>query len=127
MRIDTRLDVNHTGLRTAREVESLIAKTDVVLTTRLHGLVLALKNGVPAVAVDPVAGGGKIRRQGEALGWPFVFASDRLEEAELERAFDACLEPLTRARAASCRRSALDRLAEVRPRLLEVLRERARS
>ncbi len=127
VRIDTRLDVNQTGLRTAREVESLIAKTDVVLTTRLHGLVLALKNGVPVVAVDPVAGGGKIRRQGEALGWPFVFASERLDPAELERAFDACLEPATRARAATCRPSALDRLAEVRPRLLDALRGQARS
>src|SRR5262249_42294236 len=42
--IDTRLDVNETGLRTPSEVETLIARMDVVLTTRLHGLVLAIKN-----------------------------------------------------------------------------------
>jgi exopolysaccharide biosynthesis predicted pyruvyltransferase EpsI len=61
--IDTRLDENRTGLRTAGEVESLIARMDVVLTTRLHGMVLALKNGVPAIAIDSVAGGAKVRRQ----------------------------------------------------------------
>src|SRR5581483_6554472 len=44
IRVDTRLDTND---QTAAEVESLIARTDAVLTTRLHGLVLALKNGVP--------------------------------------------------------------------------------
>lgn len=39
----------------------MLRRLDVVVTTRLHGLVLALKNGVPALAVDPVAaapGGG---------------------------------------------------------------------
>ena len=37
VRIDTRLDVNSTGLRTPSEIESLIGKMDVVLTTRMHG------------------------------------------------------------------------------------------
>src|SRR5262245_52851065 len=46
--IDTRLDFNTTGLRSAAQVESLIARMDLVLTTRLHGMVLAIKNGVPA-------------------------------------------------------------------------------
>jgi hypothetical protein len=125
VRIDTRLDVNQTGLRSEREVESLIARMDAVLTTRLHGLVLSLKNGVPVVAVDPVAGGGKIRKQGEALDWPWVFASDRLDQSVLERAFDACLAPAGRERAAASRRAALDRLAEVRPRFVDALRPRA--
>ena len=41
--INTRLDVNEVGLRTPAEVESLISRTDALVTTRLHGLVLALK------------------------------------------------------------------------------------
>ncbi len=60
--IDTRLDTNSSRLRSAAEVESLIARMDLVITTRLHGLVLALKNGVPAVAIDPIPGGFKIER-----------------------------------------------------------------
>src|SRR5215210_4715104 len=59
-------------LRAPAEVESLIARVDVVLTTRLHGLVLALKAGVPTVAVDPVAGGAKVARQAQRIGWPHV-------------------------------------------------------
>jgi hypothetical protein len=53
--IDTCLDPwNKYGLRTAAEVESMIARMDLVLTTRLHGLVLSLKNGVPPIVIDPV-------------------------------------------------------------------------
>jgi hypothetical protein len=122
LRIDTRLDVNGTGLRTDREVESLIAKTDLVLTTRLHGLVLSLKSGVPVVAVDPVGGGGKITRQAHALEWPLVFASDRLDDDELRSAFDDCLGPDTRQLAARIRSRAIERLADVRPLLMEALR-----
>ena len=118
LHIDTRLDVNRSGLRTDREVESLIAKCDLVLTTRLHGLVLSIKNGVPVVAVDSVAGGGKVGRQAQALGWPLIFQADRLDPDQLARAYDACLEPATRDLAARCRRAAVDRLAEVKPRLM---------
>src|SRR5262249_15595009 len=41
--IDPRLDTDPAGLRTATQVESLIARMDVILTTRLHGTVLAIK------------------------------------------------------------------------------------
>jgi hypothetical protein len=120
VRIDTRLDVNQTGLRTDREIESLIARMDVVLTSRLHGLVLSLKNGVPVVAIDPVGGGGKISRQGEALEWP-VHRADRLDAEVLASALETCLEPGARGRAAASRDRALGRLADLRPRFLAAL------
>ena len=65
--IDTRLDENGTGLRNAAEIESLLARMDAVVTTRLHGLVLALKNRVPVVAIDPEPGGAKVRRQAQVF------------------------------------------------------------
>ena len=37
---------------------------DAVVTTRLHGTVLAIKNGVPPVVIDPIAGGRKVLRAG---------------------------------------------------------------
>ena len=80
VRIDTRLDTNGTGLRSPAEVESLIARMDVVLTTRLHGLVLALKNGIPAIAIDPIAGGAKVRPQADIIEWPLVFTSEALDD-----------------------------------------------
>lgn len=92
VRIDTRLDrPNPGGLRTSEEVEALIARMDVVLTTRMHGAVLALKHGVPALVIDPVAGGAKVMRQMVLLGWPHVFGSDDLDPAALRTAFETCL------------------------------------
>jgi hypothetical protein len=122
--IDTRLDTNATGLRSAAQVESLIARTDVVLTTRLHGTVLALKNGVPALAVDPVAGGGKIGRQAEALGWPVVLAADGLDDAALGAALDYCLTAAARAAARDCAERAAVALRRARD---EFLADQARA
>jgi hypothetical protein len=119
--IDTRLDTNSTGLRTASEVESLIARMDVVLTTRLHGTVLALKNGVPAVVVDPVAGGGKIRRQAETISWPLVFAADSLPDAALGQAFDYCLTEDARVKARECCGRAKSMVQEVRDEFISSL------
>lgn len=75
------------------EVEALVARMDVVVTTRVHGMVHALKQGLPAVAVDPISGGAKIRRQAEAVGWPVVLTADGLSEKALHEALDYCLAP----------------------------------
>ena len=112
VRIDTRLDANLTGLRSAAQVESLIARMDAVVTTRLHGLVLALKNGVPAVAVDPIAGGAKVSRQAAALGWQHVVAGDAVSPCALADALDACLQPEARTDAGACAERAQSLLVE---------------
>ncbi|MFG2089639.1 MULTISPECIES: polysaccharide pyruvyl transferase family protein [unclassified Spirillospora] len=71
--LDTRLDPRDWRLcTTAAELESALRRLDLVVTTRLHGLVLALKNGVPALAVDPVGGGAKVTAQARAWSWPAV-------------------------------------------------------
>jgi hypothetical protein len=100
--IDTRLDENGTGLRSAAEIESLIARVDVVLTTRLHGTVLALKNGVPAAVVDPVAGGAKISRQAQVIGWPVVLDGESVTDQQLGQALDFCLTQAARDKAKQC-------------------------
>lgn len=75
--LDTRLDTRD-GLHCAdtAQFDALVARTDLVVTTRLHGLVLALRNGVPALAVDPVAGGAKVAAQGRAWNWPVITVDD---------------------------------------------------
>ena len=60
----------------AARVEALVGRCDAVLTSRMHGLVLALRAGVPALALDPVRGGGKVTAQARAVGWPAVRAPD---------------------------------------------------
>jgi hypothetical protein len=121
--IDTRLDVLHhgrnsTGQRTAAEIESLIARMDVVVTTRLHGLVLALKNGVPAVAVDPGNEGYKIRRQAESVGWPVIFDLEDLSDEALRAALRFCTTDVARSWAFGCGQRGAASGDEVRSLLL---------
>ena len=114
VRIDTRLDLNSTGLRSAPEIESLLARMDVILTTRMHGLVLSIKHGVPVVAIDPVAGGAKVKRQADTLGWRTVFTLGSFDDAALDAAYAHCLTAGARAEVAACRARARERLQEVR-------------
>lgn len=117
--VDTVLDPHVPGRRTAAEVQALLARADVVLTTRLHGLALALAQGVPAVVVDPICGGAKVLAQAQALDWPASLTVEALDDATLERHFDWCLTPDARQRAqasvaaghesAAAIRAALDR------------------
>ena len=125
--IDTRLDVNAGRLRTADEVEALIARMDVVVTTRLHGLVLAIKNAVPAVVIDPVAGGAKVERQAKALGWPAVLTSAGLTESALASAFSWALTPDASEAARACRERAVAALQDVRRRFLAAFAGRAQE
>jgi Polysaccharide pyruvyl transferase len=111
--IDTRLDQNSTGLRTPAEVEALLARMDVVITTRLHGTVLSLKNGVPVIAIDPEVRGWKIRRQAELIGWPVIFNVDDLPDEALQGALDFCLTEAARIQARDCRERAKQLAAEV--------------
>jgi hypothetical protein len=119
--IDTRLDVNSAGLRNSSEIESLIARMDVLITTRLHGMVLALKNGVPVIAIDPVAGGAKIQRQAQTIGWPVIFNVDTVNDQALRSALDYCLTDRARAEARQCAQHAVTCVETLRDRFVRTL------
>ncbi|MGD9483265.1 polysaccharide pyruvyl transferase family protein [Streptomyces sp. TRM70308] len=90
--LDTRLATGDWRLcATSEQFESVLRRLDVVVTDRLHGLVLALRAGVPALAVDPVAGGAKVSAQARACGWPAVLAAESLTPGELDRWWRWCL------------------------------------
>ena len=110
-------------VRSAAEVASLIARADVVVTTRLHGLVLALRQGVPAVAIDPIAGGAKLSRQAEGIGWPAVLSAAAITDQALGEAFDFCLTPEARSLARECAEAAQRELAELEQSFVAALRE----
>jgi hypothetical protein len=116
--IDTRLDLKNNPLRTPSEIESLIARTDVVITTRLHGLVLALKNGVPVVAIDPIEGGAKISHQARAVSWETVFTADKVSDDLLQQAFDYCLTTAAQEKAIRCFNGAVRQLEKVHAEFL---------
>lgn len=94
LELDTRLDV-HDWRRSATSGQylSVVERLDLVVTDRLHGMVLALRSGVPALAVDPVAGGAKVSAQGRVCRWPAVLPSEEACEKELERWWSWCLGP----------------------------------
>lgn len=117
--IDTRLEKNVTGLRTPGEVEALLARVDVLVTTRLHGMVMALKNGIPALAIDPLGDGRKLLRQGEAIGWPVIFHADDLVPERLSEALDYCLTEAARAKARTCAVHAKGMVKDVRDRFIK--------
>jgi hypothetical protein len=120
--IDTRLDVpNKGGLRFPEEIESLINHMDLVVTTRLHGLVLALKNGVPALAVDAISGGAKITKQAQTVQWPNAFMIDELTAQQLQEGFEYCLTNEAREKALQCKESAMQSLHRHKQTLIDFL------
>jgi hypothetical protein len=83
---ETRLAVDDWRLcTTAEQFLALLRRFDLVVTTRLHGLVLALRTGTPVIAVDPVAGGAKVSAQARAVGWPALVDAAELSEQLLDR------------------------------------------
>ncbi|MGW5200873.1 polysaccharide pyruvyl transferase family protein [Streptomyces spiralis] len=92
LELETRLDTRDWRLcATPAQLQSVLARLDLVVTDRLHGMVLALRAGTPALAVDPVAGGAKVTAQARACGWPALVPAERLAPAELDRWWDWCL------------------------------------
>ncbi|MBV0891235.1 polysaccharide pyruvyl transferase family protein [Paracoccus sp. Z118] len=102
---------NRTGIGTPAEFESVCARLDALVTTRLHGTVLALKNGVPVLAVDAIAGRDKVTRQAELLGWPEIHALDSISDADLDLALARCMDPSATGRASACAAFARELLA----------------
>jgi hypothetical protein len=72
IRLDTKTKDNNAGISTSAQLEALVRRCDVVISSRLHGMVYSLKNNVPVLAIDCVAGGAKVTAQAEALGWPAI-------------------------------------------------------
>lgn len=96
VQIDTRLEQR---FRRPVDVEMLIRRLDAMVTTRMHGLVLALKHGVPALAVDPVRGGAKILAQARTIGWPGALSADEATPERMAELYDFCLSDAGRAAA----------------------------
>jgi hypothetical protein len=120
--IDTRLDTNRSDLRNPAEIESLIARMDAVVTTRLHGMVLALKNGVPALAIDPISGGAKLKRQADAAGWRVAFAPEDVSDKILTDALDYCLTEQAKTAARQCAARARETIRHVQDEFIAAFR-----
>ncbi|MGZ2358120.1 polysaccharide pyruvyl transferase family protein [Streptomyces sp. 372A] len=74
-----------------------------MVTDRLHGMVLALSTGVPAL-VDPVRGGAKVSARARVVRRPAVIPGETLTARALGRWWTWCLSAAGKA-AAERRRS----------------------
>ncbi|OAH13460.1 polysaccharide pyruvyl transferase family protein [Streptomyces jeddahensis] len=102
--LDTRLARDDfRSFATPEQLVAVFARLDVVVTDRLHGMVLALQAGTPALAVDPVHGGAKVTAQARACRWPAVLPAEGAVPAELDRWWTWCLTE-GRTYAEDCRR-----------------------
>ncbi|MDT0309709.1 polysaccharide pyruvyl transferase family protein [Streptomyces sp. DSM 44917] len=90
--LESRLDAED-GLLcgSAEQFMAVLPRLDAVVTDRLHGLVLALRAGVPAVAVDPVRGGAKVTAQARACGWPALVPAEEVAPDRLSGWLSWCL------------------------------------
>ena len=116
--IDTRWYREKNGLKSPAHVFSLLKRLDLLLTNRLHGMVYALKAGLPVVAIDAIEGGAKLTAQAQVLGWPACVPIEEATIERLEAAVDWCMTQEARAQAAACRKDALPALEEVKERFL---------
>jgi hypothetical protein len=119
--VNTRLDPLGTQ-RVSAQVTSVLARCDVVVTTRLDGLVLALQAGVPALGLDPFGGRAKVSAQAQAIGWPaWLSAEDTLAASLVDEAFCWCLSPAAERLALRTRERARTEVGALGERVLAAL------
>lgn len=104
-RIETRLD--RSGAALAR-MELQFQTAGLVVSSRLHGALLALRYGTPVVAIDQIKGGGKVSEVLSRLGWPWVYRADCADPAEIQDAARALLDGDVTQRIATTRKAAED-------------------
>ncbi len=116
---DTVIYGNRAGLKSSAAFESLLSKVDILITNRLHGLVLGLKNHIPVVAVDSVAGGGKVSAQASALGWTVLIPVEELSVEKLDETIKNCLNQDMRPLLETVHRQAATSLSQTKTEFLD--------
>jgi len=119
--IDTRLPHNQYGLTSIDQVGSAIRKMDIVITTRLHGAVLSLRNGTPPVVIDSVPGGAKVKRQMRTLDWPLAYTIKDVDEDRLLNAVKTALRESSKVKAIQVIKTAEEKLQTIRHTFTEAL------
>jgi hypothetical protein len=90
-------------------IESQYAACDVVLTSRFHGAMLALRHGVPFVAIDQIEGGAKLSALLGATGWPHVYRAESADAGGVVSAAEDALSGRLDGRLADVARDAARR------------------
>ncbi|MFA5950050.1 MAG: polysaccharide pyruvyl transferase family protein [Hyphomicrobium sp.] len=114
VQVDTLLTNNETSTNTVEQFEAVLKRVDVLVSSRLHGLVFAIKNNVPVVAIDAIAGGAKVTAQTQALNWPHLLDGDTCQVEDIARHVDMCMNGETQKVIARALTTARERLDDLR-------------
>jgi hypothetical protein len=58
---------------TQEAIESIYADCDLIITSRFHGAMVALRHIVPFIAIDQIKGGAKVLNLVGSMSWPYVY------------------------------------------------------
>lgn len=122
--LDTLHRNNPVKIHSATQYENLVSRLDAVITTRLHGLVFALKKGIPAVAIDAIAGGAKVSAQASSIGWPLVLDGDTVDADTISAAVETCLNGDMNDAVIRSKSVAAEKLQQVKSDFLGILSSR---
>lgn len=113
--IDTDLfqNVKENGLQTPSRVLSVIKRVDLLLTNRLHGMVFAIKAGIPVIALDGIKGGDKVTAQAQAIGWPLCRLAEEATSDWMDFAEKWCFSAEAQETIRSCRERVLPSLLTI--------------
>ena len=112
---------NQYGLTSIDQVESAIRKMDIVITTRLHGAVLSLRNGTPPVVIDSVPEGAKVTRQMRTLDWPLAYTIKNIDEDQLLDAVKTALQESSKEKAVQVIKIAEEKLQTIKHTFIKAL------
>jgi len=79
--LDTKL---HNDPRRSAQIVEEFRQCRLVITTRMHGGVLALCAGIPALGIDQISGGAKLYAVLSSAGWPYVIRAEESKSVDLE-------------------------------------------
>lgn len=119
--LDTLWHENKSGIPDIAAFENLISRLDAIITTRMHGLVFSLKNGIPALAIDPIFGGAKVSAQASALEWPLLLKSDDVSCRSIEESIERCLSGEMTDQVLKSQEQASQRIRDIESRFKEAI------
>jgi hypothetical protein len=104
------------------EIEALYKSCNLIITSRFHGAMLALRHGVPFIAIDQIVGGAKVSNLVGATEWPFVYKMESLDDEETIAAAEALLGSTHQGQLFEIRERVIARANQTMTKLDQILR-----
>lgn len=119
--LDTLYKDNDYGIENTVCFENLVSRLDVVISSRLHGMVFSLKNGVPVVAIDAIDGGAKLTKQASSVEWPIILNGNSVDQAKINQAVEQCMNDSISVAVEHSQKLALKKIDKIRHKFISDL------